>query len=78
MSASDELSAASVDGTGSRFVVKDVRSLFRVNMFIGPRSGLYGYDVSSDGKRFLVSDTGEAGLTRVALVTNWIAALAKR
>jgi eukaryotic-like serine/threonine-protein kinase len=77
VSASDELSAASVDGTGSRFVVKDVHPLFRVNMFIGPRSGLYGYDVAPDGKRFLVSDTGEAGLTRVALVTNWTAALAK-
>ena len=46
-------------------------------MFIGPRSGLYGYDVSPDGKRFLVSDAGEAGLTRVALVMNWTAQMKK-
>ena len=49
-----------------------------MNMFAGPRHGLYGYDVSPDGKRFLVNDAGEASVPRAALVTNWTAALAKK
>jgi hypothetical protein len=44
-------------------------------MFAGPRFGIYGYDVSADGKRFLVNDAGEAGVPRVALVVNWTAGL---
>jgi Tol biopolymer transport system component len=75
VSAGDELTAASVDGSGARFIVKEVRPLFRVNMYTGPRSGMYGYDVAPDGKRFLVDDAGEAGQTRVALVVNWTAEL---
>ena len=77
VSVGDELTAAAVDGSGSRFVVKEVRPLFRVNMYTGPRSGMYGYDVSPDGKRFLVNDAGEAGQARVALVVNWTAELKK-
>ena len=77
LSARDELMAAAIDAGGSRFEVGDVRPLFRVNMFTGPRHGLYGYDVSPDGKRFLVNDAGEASVPRVALVTNWTAGLKK-
>ena len=77
VSGADEMVAASVDGSGPRFVVKDVRPLFRVNLYTGPRTGLYGYDVSPDGKRLLVNDAGEASVPRVALVMNWTAALAK-
>ena len=54
-----------------------VRPLFRVNMYTGPRVGMYGYDVSPDGKRFLINDAGEASVPRVALVVNWTAELAK-
>jgi Tol biopolymer transport system component len=75
VSSSDDLTATAVDGSGPRFVVKDVRPLFRVNMYTGPRSGMYGYDVAPDGKRFLVNDAGEAGQARVALVVNWTAEL---
>jgi Tol biopolymer transport system component len=77
LSAGDELMAASIHAGGSRFEVGDVRPLFRVNMFAGPRHGLYGYDVSPDGKRFLINDAGEASVPRVALVTNWMATLAE-
>jgi len=77
VSTGDELTAASIDGSGSRFEVKDIRPLFRVNMYTGSRSGMYGYDVAPDGKRFLVSDAGEAGQARVALVVNWTAELKK-
>lgn len=61
----------------SRFDVKEVRPLFRVNVFSGPRFGLYGYDVAADGKRFLVNDAGETSVPRVALVVNWTAELKK-
>jgi serine/threonine protein kinase/Tol biopolymer transport system component len=77
VSADGDLTAAAVNASGPRFEVKDVRPLFRANMFTGPRFGLYGYDVSADGKRFLVNDAGEAGVSRVALVVNWTAELAK-
>jgi Tol biopolymer transport system component len=77
VSAEDDMTVASVDGSGSRFEVKDVRPLFRVNLYRGPRVGLHSYAVSRDGKRFLVNDAGEAGVPRVALVTNWTAALPK-
>jgi hypothetical protein len=67
--------AATVDGSGTRFEVKGVKPLFRVNLFRGPRAGLHSYAVSPDGKRFLINDAGEAGVPRVALVTNWTAGL---
>jgi len=77
VSGDDDLTVATVDGTGSRFDVKDVRPLFRVNLFRGPRVGLNSYAISPDGKRFLVNNAGEAGVPRVALVTNWTAELKK-
>ncbi len=77
VSGEGDLTAAAVDGSGSRFEVKDVTPLFRVNLFGGPRFGLHSYAVSPDGKRFLVNDAGEAGVARVALVTNWTAGLTK-
>jgi Tol biopolymer transport system component len=77
VTASDELAVATVDGSGPRFVVKETRPLFRVNMYTGPRSGMYGYAVSPDGKRLLINDAGDATVPRVALVTNWTAGLKK-
>ncbi len=78
VSGDDDLTVATVDGTGSRFEVSDVRPLFRVNLFRGPRVGLVSYAIAPDGKRFLINDAGEAGVPRVALVTNWTSELAKR
>jgi eukaryotic-like serine/threonine-protein kinase len=75
ISAEDDLTVASVEGSGSRFEVKDVRPLFRTNLYRGPRVGLHAYAISPDGKRFLINDAGEAGVPRVALVTNWTAEL---
>jgi Tol biopolymer transport system component len=77
VSGDDDLTIATVDGSGTRFEVKDVRPLFRVNLYRGPRVGLGSYAVSPDGKRFLINDAGEAGAPRVALVTNWTATLPK-
>ena len=78
VSADDDLMVASVDGGGSRFEVKDVKPLFRANLYRGPRVGLHSYDVAPDGKRFLINDAGETGTPRVALVTNWTAGLPKK
>jgi Tol biopolymer transport system component/predicted Ser/Thr protein kinase len=77
VSRSAEMMAASVNGRGPRFEVGQVRPLFRVNIYTGPRTEVLGYDVSPDGKRFLVNSAGEAGVPRVALVTNWTAGLPK-
>ena len=77
VSGDNDLTVATVEGTGSRFEVKDVRPLFRVNLFRGPRVGLHSYAPAPDGKRFLINDAGEAGVPRVALVTNWTALLKK-
>ncbi len=74
----DDLMVATVDGLGTRFEVKEVKPLYRVNLYRGPRLGLHSYDVSPDGKRFLINDAGEVGVPRVALVTNWMTELAKR
>ncbi|HVE65701.1 MAG TPA: protein kinase [Thermoanaerobaculia bacterium] len=77
VSADDDFMVAEVDAGGSRFEVKDVRPLFRVNLYRGPRVGLHSYAVAADGKRFLLNDAGEASVPRVALVTNWTAGLKK-
>jgi eukaryotic-like serine/threonine-protein kinase len=77
VSPDSSLMAATVDGSGSRFEVREVRPLFLLNMFLGPRPMLYGYAVAPDGKRLLVNSAGEVGLPRVALVSNWTADLPK-
>ncbi|MEX0878723.1 MAG: hypothetical protein WEF99_07645 [Thermoanaerobaculia bacterium] len=69
------LMAAAVDGRGPRMEVKDVRSLFAANFYIGPRVGLLGYAVRPDGKGFLANSAGDASAQRVALVEHWDAAL---
>jgi Tol biopolymer transport system component len=70
-----ELMEATVDGAGSRFAVKEVKSLFRVSLYNGPRTLLTAYDVSPDGQRFLINSASDAGDPRVALLTNWLAEL---
>jgi len=76
ISADSDLMAAEVEIRGDRFEVSDARPLFRVNLYAGPRGFfMHGYDVFPDGARFLINSAGEAGQPRVALVTNWEAAL---
>jgi Tol biopolymer transport system component len=76
-SADGNLTVAAVEGRGARFEIKDVKPLFRVNIFAGPRATLHGYAVAPDGRRFLVNNAGEAGVPRVALVANWTEDLVK-
>jgi len=70
VSLGNQLLAASVDGKGTQFLVKEVKPLFPVNLFAGP-SVASSYDVSSDGKRFLLNSAGQVREPRVVLVTNW-------
>ncbi len=76
VSLSGQLMTASVDGKGTQFVVKDVKPLFQVNLFVGPRVSS-GYDVAADGKRILINSAGEAEVPRVVLVANWPSEIAK-
>jgi serine/threonine protein kinase/Tol biopolymer transport system component len=76
VSTNGQLMAAAVDGTGTQFVVKDVKPLFPVNLFVGPRIS-NGYDVAADGKRFLINSAGEAEVPRVVLIANWAAEIPK-
>jgi Tol biopolymer transport system component len=77
VSSGGELTAATVEARGSQFEIRDVKPLFRLNLFTGPRLGAHGYDVSPDGKRFLVNSAGESTGGRIALVSNWDAGLPK-
>ena len=77
LSTNNELMAADVDGRGPRFEAKAPRTLFRTNLFFGPRQGFYGFDVSPDPNRLLLNTAGEAEQPRVALVVHWDADLPK-
>jgi hypothetical protein len=67
------LTAATVNGTGADFDVKESQPILRVNR--GP-GNTYPYDVSADGQRFLVNTIVEAtALPPITLVVNWAAAL---
>jgi serine/threonine protein kinase/Tol biopolymer transport system component len=71
------LMSAAVDGTGGRFVVREVKPLFRADLFTGPRTSLTAYDVTSDGQRFLVNSAADTGEPRVVLISNWLAELSR-
>jgi Tol biopolymer transport system component len=68
------LMAAEVDGTGSDFRVGRVVPLFQTHALSNPN---YGYDVSRDGNRFLVSSVEGAGGAPLTLVLNWNEGLKK-
>ncbi len=72
-----ELMAAQVNGTGGRFQVQEVKSLFRVNLFTGPRSGYPAFDASADGQHFLLNRASEVQSAPITLLVNWTAHLKK-
>ena len=63
---------AEVDTTGSAFKVGEVEELFDA-----PRMPLSGsdYDVTSDGRRFLMNTVGDSAFDPITLVLNWSAEL---
>jgi Tol biopolymer transport system component/predicted Ser/Thr protein kinase len=54
-------------------------ALFDAHMVHRPAGGLIEYDVTADGKRFLINTTGGSGATSppLTVVTNWTAGLRK-
>ena len=71
---SGQFVAAQVNGRGSNFEVGEIRDLFSINN-MSPSIASAQYDVSADGKRFLVITTGEGGTLPLTLVQNWTAEL---
>jgi len=71
---SGQFSAAQVNGRGPNFEVGKTQDLFSINN-MSPSTASDQYDVSPDGKRFLVITTGEAGTLPLTLVQNWTAEL---
>ncbi len=67
------LTAVEVSARGSEFQVGDARPLFRFNT---PNPGA-DYDVSFDGRRFLVNYSPQDTITPITLVVNWTAEIKK-
>ena len=71
-SGSNEIVAVTITSTGGEVQVRSPRRLFPVtlgsNTFFSP-----AYDVTSDGKKFVVYSIGETNLgqTPLSLVANW-------
>ena len=67
--------AAEVNGQGANFEVGTVRPLFKMSP---AGAGIYKYDVSADGQRFLINmRTLETAPAPVTVVLNWTAGLRK-
>jgi Tol biopolymer transport system component/predicted Ser/Thr protein kinase len=66
-----KIMAAEVNGKGNSFEVATPRPLFSAAL----GAGTPPYDVSSDGKRFLINTTGGGENPPLTLVTNWMARL---
>jgi Tol biopolymer transport system component len=64
--------AAEVEAGSGSFQVGEVRELFDA-----PRlpSGLFDYDVTPDGERFLMNAVGDSAFEPISLVVNWTAEL---
>jgi Tol biopolymer transport system component len=77
VSGDGDLTMAPVEVAGGRIELKENRTLFPANFYVGPRIGLIAYAVRPDDKGFLVNSAGEVGAPRVALVENWDANLPK-
>ena len=66
------LFAAAVSAEGATFRVSDVQQLFSRQMVAGRG---YPYDVTADGRRFLVVASSGAATSPLTLVLNWDADL---
>ncbi len=68
------LMAAAVESRGAQLHLKAAEPLFPVQLFTGPRvSG--AFEVTPDGKRFLVNSSGNVDTPSLRLVTNWTSEL---
>ena len=70
-----KLMVAAVDPSGAGFQVGEITELFDT-----PRlpSGVFDYDVTADGERFLMNTVGDSAFEPITLVVNWTAELEDR
>jgi Tol biopolymer transport system component len=74
VSQDNELMAAAVESQGAQLRLKAAEPLFPLQLFTGPRvSG--AFEITPDGKRFLVNSSGSVEAPSLRLVTNWTAEL---
>ncbi len=64
--------AAEVKAKGAGLDISNAQLLFDAHSGFGPYAH---YDVTPDGKRFLVATVGEGGSAPMTLVVNWTADL---
>jgi Tol biopolymer transport system component len=70
MSQDNELMAAAVEPSGSQLRIRSAEPLFPVQLFTGPRvSG--AFEITPDGKRFLMNSSGNVEAPSIRVVTNW-------
>ena len=69
-----KLMAAEVKANGSALEIGNIQLLFDPHSGFGPNAH---YDVTPDGKRFIVATVGEGGSAPMNLVVNWTAELKK-
>ena len=68
LSFDNKIMAAQVSGSGSSFVIGDVKPLFETRAVC---AGVGPYDVTADGQRFIIAyEPGEA-TAMITLITNW-------
>ena len=70
VSQDNELMSAAVEPDGARLRIRAAEPLFPVQLFTGPRVA-GAFEISRDGKRFLVNSSGNVDAPSVRLVTNW-------
>ncbi len=67
------LMAVALNGSGESFGVGAEQPLFQAFQ----RLGSWTYDVTADGQRFVVNETGGGQERPIAVVTNWTRAIGK-
>ncbi len=74
----DTIMAAEVVAGGNKMDVKEVRSLFRLNLALEATERSGSYDVSADGSRFIINSDSEETQPPITLVLNWTARLQRK
>jgi hypothetical protein len=70
-----KLMVAAVNGKGGRFEVGAVKPLFQTRAYLG---GRHAWDVSPDGRRFLINSVPEQAESEpITVVVNWAAGVKK-
>ncbi len=72
----NDLMAVDISVKGPDLVIGTPHFLFKANPYFSATPG-YPYDVTADGKRFLICTSRQKNVTPIHLVTNWTADLGK-